>query len=328
MTQTEQMIEHPLDRPLVDRVFQADTTELDPLMDLAGLRLAADNEDLDDPVLITPDGRLVDTWREGYPYDKRMSRPEYDLHKRLLQIELLKMQRWVTETGQRVLILFEGRDAAGKGGSIKRFMEHLNPRGARVVALVKPTELEAGQWYFQRYVPHLPSAGEIVLFDRSWYNRAGVERVMGFCTQSQYDRFLQQAPAVEKMLVDEGVHLFKLWFSVSRGEQRTRFVVRRIDPVRQWKLSPMDLASLDKWEEYTAAKEAMFRHTDTGHAPWTVIKSNDKKRARIETLRFVLSQLDYPEKDPEVVQAPDPRLVGPASEVFEHEEGPHRSAAR
>jgi polyphosphate kinase 2 len=327
MTQTDSMIEQPQDRPMVDRVFQAQTTALDPLIDIAGLRIAADNEDLDDPVLITADGRLVDTWREGYPYDERMSRAEYDLHKRLLQIELLKMQRWVTETGQRVLILFEGRDAAGKGGSIKRFMEHLNPRGARVVALIKPTQLEAGQWYFQRYVPHLPSAGEIVLFDRSWYNRAGVERVMGFCTPTQYERFLEQAPALEQMLVNEGVHLFKLWFSVSRGEQRTRFVVRRIDPVRQWKLSPMDLASLDRWAEYTDAKEAMFRHTDTDYAPWTVIKSNDKKRARIETLKLVLSRLDYPGKDPEVVQAPDPQLVGSGSDVFESEEDPGRSAA-
>ncbi len=294
----------------------------DALGSLSNLRLSADNEDLDDPVLVTPDGRLVDTWREGYPYAERMPRQEYEFQKRLLQIELLKMQRWVTETGQRVAILFEGRDAAGKGGTIKRFMEHLNPRGARVVALNKPTPIEATQWYFQRYIPHLPSAGEIVFFDRSWYNRAGVERVMGFCTPEQYDAFLRQAPELEHMLTNDGIHLFKLWFSVSRGEQQTRFVIRRIDPVRQWKLSPMDLASLDRWEDYTLAKEEMFRHTDTTYAPWTVIKSNDKRRARVETLRHVLSQLQYPDKDPEILGVPDSRIVGSAREVYETGENP------
>jgi polyphosphate kinase len=294
----------------------------DALGSLSSLRLSADNEDLDDPMLVTPDGRLVDTWREGYPYAERMPRQEYEFQKRLLQIELLKMQRWVTETGQRVAILFEGRDAAGKGGTIKRFMEHLNPRGARVVALNKPTPIEATQWYFQRYIPHLPSAGELVFFDRSWYNRAGVERVMGFCTPEQYDAFLRQAPELELMLTSDGMHLFKLWFSVSRGEQQTRFVIRRIDPVRQWKLSPMDLASLDRWEDYTLAKEEMFRHTDTTHAPWTVIKSNDKRRARVETLRYVLSQLDYPDKDLEVLGATDGRIVGSAREVYETGENP------
>ncbi len=313
-----------VDRGLVDRVFTEALTHTgrDLLAHLDGFTLTADNEDLDDPALVTAEGRLIDTWREGYPYDERLSRAAYEMDKRLLQIELLKMQEWVKDTGQRVAILFEGRDAAGKGGAIKRFTEHLNPRGTRVVALDKPTETEASQWYFQRYMPHLPSAGEIVLFDRSWYNRAGVERVMGFCTQHEYDRFLEQAPALERMLTGDGVHLFKLWFSVSRGEQRTRFLIRRIDPVRQWKLSPMDIASLDRWKEYTEAKEVMFRHTDTGHAPWTVIKSNDKKRARIETLRFVLSQLDYPNKDREIARDPDPLLVGPASSVYESEERP------
>jgi polyphosphate kinase len=233
---------------------------------------------------------------------------------------LLKMQRWVIDTRQRVVILFEGRDAAGKGGTIKRFMEHLNPRGARVVALQKPTPTEAGQWYFQRYIPHLPEAGEIVLFDRSWYNRAGVETVMGFCTPEQRELFLRQAPELERMLVDDGIHLFKLWFSVSRGEQRTRFVIRRIDPVRQWKLSPIDIKSLDRWDDYTAAKEDMFRSTDLPFAPWTVIKSNDKKRARIATLRYVLSRLDYPGKDAEVVGIPDPLIIGPAAQVYEEGE--------
>ena len=313
-----------VDPPVVERLL----SELDPgrissaLPLLEGLKLSADNEDLDDPLLETADGRLIDTWREGYPYDERMPRAEYDMHKRLLQIELLKMQRWISETGQRVAILCEGRDAAGKGGTIKRFMEHLNPRGARVVALNKPSEVESRQWYFQRYVSQLPSGGEIVFFDRSWYNRAGVERVMGFCTDAQYDSFCRQAPLLERLLTEDGIRLFKLWFSVSQGEQQTRFIIRRIDPVRQWKLSPMDLASLDRWDEYTAAKETMFRSTDTAYAPWTVIKSNDKKRARVEALRHVLSCLDYPEKDREVVGTPDNRIVGPASELYEHGEHP------
>ena len=208
---------------------------------------------------------VVDTWREDYPYDERMTRDEYEEQKRLLQIELLKLQKWSQANGLRHVIVFEGRDAAGKGGTIKRFMEHLNPRGARVVALEKPTERERTQWYFQRYVKHLPAAGEIVLFDRSWYNRAGVERVMGFCTPEQHAEFIRQAPLFEQMLVNDGISLTKLWFSVTQGEQRTRFTIRQVDPVRQWKLSPTDLASLDKWDDYTAAKEDMFaldRHRD------------------------------------------------------------------
>jgi len=310
------------DRTLIDEIFEAARAggSSEMLRHLDGLTLSADNEDLDDPVLMTAGGVPVDTWREGYPYSDRMLRRDYERLKRQLQIELLKMQSWVKDTGQRVAVLFEGRDAAGKGGTIKRFTEHLNPRGARVVALNKPSDVESGQWYFQRYVQHLPTAGELVFFDRSWYNRAGVERVMGFCDDEQYQRFLRQAPELERMLVGDGVHLIKLWFSVSRGEQRTRFLVRRIDPVRRWKLSPMDIASLDRWDAYTEAKEAMFRHTDTAEAPWTVIKSNDKKRARIETLRLVLSRLDYDGKDATVVGRPDPLLVGPAGEVYEQEE--------
>ncbi len=236
-----------------------------------------ETDDEDEPVLRWKDGRLVDTWREGYPYAERMPRPDYEAVKRLLQIELLKLQNWVKDNGRRIVILFEGRDAAGKGGTIKRFTEHLNPRGSDVVALEKPSEREQGEWYFQRYVGHLPSVGEIVLFDRSWYNRAGVERVMGFCTEEQYQLFVRQAPQFERMLTDDGVAVIKLWFSVSRSEQRTRFLIRQIDPVRQWKLSPTDLASLDRWDDYTKAKEAMFQLTDTAWAPWTVIKSNDKK---------------------------------------------------
>ena len=278
---------------------------------------SVDDSDDDDPVLLDASGLPVDTWREGYPYGERLDRTTYDLEKRLLQIELIKLQSWVKDTGQRIVLVFEGRDAAGKGGTIKRFTEHLNPRGARVVALVKPTDREQSQWYLQRYVAHLPSAGELVFFDRSWYNRAGVERVMGFCTPDQYTEFLRQAPAFEKMLVNDGVHVVKFWFSVSRGEQLTRFTIRQIDPVRQWKLSPMDLASLDKWDAYTQAKEAMFRKTDTKHSPWTVVKSNDKKRARLEAMRHVLHRFDYPGKDHDVVRTPDPLIVGAAADLFD-----------
>jgi polyphosphate kinase 2 len=290
-----------------------------------GLSVSGTWDEVDDPVLIGPDGMPVDTWKEGYPYDERMSRHDYEVTKRLLQIELLKMQGWVKETGQKICMLFEGRDAAGKGGTIKRFMEHLNPRGATVVALTKPTERERGQWYFQRYVKHLPSDGDIVLFDRSWYNRAGVERVMNFCSDEDYAEFMRQTPEFERMLVRSGIKLFKFWFSVSRKEQVTRFTIRRIDPVRQWKLSPMDLASLDRWKAYGQAKEAMFWYTDTEWAPWTVVRSNDKKRGRIEAMRWVLSQLDYPEKDESVVGNPDPAIVGPPAVVYETGEDSGRS---
>ena len=271
------------------------------------------DDDDDDPVLLDASGATVDTWRENYPYDHRMSRDEYEEQKRLLQIELLKLQKWSQKNNHRHVIVFEGRDAAGKGGTIKRFMEHLNPRGARVVALEKPTDKESTQWYFfQRYVNHLPAAGEIVLFDRSWYNRAGVERVMGYCTPKQHAEFIRQAPLFEQMLVNDGISLTKLWFSVSVSEQRTRFTIRHVDPVRQWKLSPTDLASLDKWDDYTTAKEDMFTWTDTEIAPWTVIKSNDKKRARINAMRHVLGKFDYDNKDHEVVGQADPLIVGRA----------------
>jgi polyphosphate kinase 2 len=283
--------------------------------------LMVEDADDDDPQLLFRDGRPVDTWREGYPYDERLTRDVYDRDKRLLQIELLKLQNWVKETGERVVILFEGRDAAGKGGTIKRFMEHMNPRGAQVIALEKPSERERTQWYFQRYVAHLPAAGEIVLFDRSWYNRAGVERVMGFVSPHDYLEFMRQAPDLERMLVRSGIRLIKLWFSVTRAEQRTRFVIRQVDPVRQWKLSPMDLASLDRWDDYTEAKEAMFFYSDTADAPWTVVKSNDKKRARLEAMRHVLSQFAYTGKDAEVVGTPDPLIVGPAATLIEQGEG-------
>ncbi|HEX8496424.1 MAG TPA: polyphosphate kinase 2 [Actinomycetales bacterium] len=266
------------------------------------------------------------TWRQGYPYDALMTRREYERRKRDLQIELLKMQRWIKATDGKLVLLFEGRDAAGKGGTIKRFTENLNPRGAKVVALEKPSDREATQWYFQRYVNHLPSGGEIVMFDRSWYNRAGVERVMGFCSPRDYLEFMRQAPDLERMITRSGVHLVKMWFSVSRQEQRTRFARRGVDPVRQWKLSPMDLASLDKWDEYTEAKEAMFFYTDTADAPWTIIKSNDKKRARLEAMRYVLSTLPYDDKDDDVVGVPDPLIVGigPSAQMFELDEGAGR----
>lgn len=256
----------------------------------------------------------------SYPYRKRMGRTEYEARKQELQIELLKMQNWVKETGQRVVILFEGRDAAGKGGTIKRIMEHINPRGARIVALEKPSEQEAGQWYFQRYINHLPTEGEIVLFDRSWYNRAGVERVMNFCSSTDYLEFMRQAPDLERMLVRDGIHLFKFWFSVSRQEQLRRFQARRLDPLKQWKLSPIDLASLDKWDVYTEAKEAMFFYTDTADAPWTTIKSDDKKRARINAMLHILNSMPYPNKNLDVVCPPDPLLVGRATEIHEVDE--------
>ncbi|HET6738594.1 MAG TPA: polyphosphate kinase 2, partial [Kribbella sp.] len=265
-------------------------SELDLVQEL-GFRVL-DEED-DDPVLLRADGTPVDTWREGYPYAERLPREIYDRDKRLLQIELLKLQYWVKRSKQRLVIVFEGRDAAGKGGTIKRFMEHLNPRGAGIVALEKPTEREQTQWYFQRYVAH----------------------VMGYCSQEQYEEFMRQAPEFERMLVRSGILLVKLWFSVSQAEQQTRFTIRQIDPVRQWKLSPTDLAALDKWQAYTEAKEAMFHYTDTPHAPWTVVKSNDKKRARLEAMRHVLSLYNYADKDETLVGHPDPKILGSAAQV-------------
>jgi polyphosphate kinase len=269
----------------------------------------------------TQDDDLSDDWRNGgYPYRNLLSRRSYERQKYHLQVELLKLQAWVKDEGQKVVVLFEGRDAAGKGGTIKRFMEHLNPRGARVVALEKPSEVERGQWYFQRYVEHLPTAGEIVLFDRSWYNRAGVERVMGFCTRQEYLEFMRQAPEFERMLAHNNTHLIKFWFSVSRPEQRLRFKERKVHPLKQWKLSPIDLASLDKWDEYTTAKEAMFFYTDTADAPWTVIKSDCKKRARLNAMRYLLHTLPYTNKDDEQIGLLDPLLVGRAQLVHERGE--------
>ena len=292
--------------------------------DLAMLRKALlDNDLLTSTVRsgVKADDELADDWRTGgYPYRNLMSRKAYEKQKYHLQVELLKLQKWVKENGQKVVIVFEGRDAAGKGGTIKRFMEHLNPRGAHVVALEKPTETELGQWYFQRYVQHLPTNGEIVLFDRSWYNRSGVERVMGFCTPDEYAEFMRQAPEFERNLTRSGIHLIKFWFSVSREEQRSRFKEREAHPLKQWKLSPIDLASLDKWDDYTKAKEAMFFYTDTADAPWTVVKSDCKKRARLNALRYVLQKLPYTNKDVSTIGAIDPLLVGRANVVYERGE--------
>jgi len=252
----------------------------------------------------------------AYPYATRLTEKEYVTRIMPLQVELLKAQSWIREANERVTVLFEGRDAAGKGGTIKRFMEHLNPRGARIVALEKPSEQERSQWYFQRYVSRLPSGGEIVFFDRSWYNRAGVERVMGFCKAADYLEFMRQAPDLERMLVRSGLRLFKFWFSVTREEQLRRFKSREIDPLKQWKLSPIDKASLDKWDDYTEAKEAMFFYTDTADAPWTIVKSDDKRRARIEAMRHFLFHLPYEGKDSSVVHEPDPLIVGSTAHVI------------
>lgn len=293
--------------------------------DLVILRktLRRHEELLHDGILEKRDDELSPDWREGgYPYKNLLSRKNYEKAKYRLQVELLKLQAWVKATGQRVVILFEGRDAAGKGGAIKRFMEHLNPRGARVVALEKPSEVERGQWYFQRYVSELPTAGEIVMFDRSWYNRAGVEKVMGFCSDDEYAEFMRQVPDFERNLVRSGIHLIKFWFSVSRAEQRRRFRERKLHPLKQWKLSPVDLASLDKWDDYTRAKEAVFVYTDTADSPWTVIKSDCKKRARLNAMRYVLHKLPYDNRNTSLIGPLDPLLVGRAHVVYERGERP------
>lgn len=262
-----------------------------------------------DPDLITPDGSAVDSWAQDYPYETRMGREEYEREKYALQVELIKFQDWTLATGARHIIVFEGRDAAGKGGTIKRFAEHLNPRFSRTVALPKPNKRERGQWFLQRYIQHFPTAGEIVMFDRSWYNRAGVEPVMGFCSPAEYQTFIAQAPMLEQMIVESGISLTKFYLAVTQNEQRTRFAIRQLDPVRRWKLSPMDVASLDKWDEYTSAANHMFEATDTDVAPWTWVNSNDKKRGRLNSMRAFLSQFDYDGKDTSVVVSPDPLLV-------------------
>lgn len=280
------------------------------------LTLAQNKEPRDLSALRQDTGAIRKLFETGeYPYKKKLSRRQYEAHKAELQVELLKVQDWVKSTGSKVVLLFEGRDAAGKGGTIKRFTEHLNPRTTRVVALDKPTDKERTQWFFQRYVQHLPSAGEIVLFDRSWYNRAGVERVMGFCDPTEYLEFMRQTPEFERMLTRSGILLFKYWFSVTRKEQLRRFKSREHEPLKRWKLSPIDRQSLDKWEDYTEAKEAMFFYTDTADAPWTIIKSNDKKRARLNCMKHFLTSLPYSGADERVVGRPDPLIVGASAHV-------------
>jgi polyphosphate kinase 2 len=249
------------------------------------------------------------------PHPGKLDKADYHEQLRSLQIEMLKVQRWVKESGEKLVVLFEGRDAAGKGGSIRRFTQNLNPRGARVVALSKPNDTERGQWYFQRYIQHLPTVGEIVFFDRSWYNRAGVEIVMGFCTAQEYGEFLRQVPGFERSLVESGIHLHKLWFTVSKDEQAKRFESRRSDPLRQWKLSPIDEASQTRWEEYT--RNAVLVQSDSDTAPWTIVNSNDKRRARLESIRHVVHSLDYDHKDHSVAHAPDPKVVQRGLDVIE-----------
>ncbi|MEJ1999391.1 MAG: polyphosphate kinase 2 [Maritimibacter sp.] len=317
--------------PIAETVPQDETVETPPVelaeatapVETAAPTPAAETADpapaIEDEVSVpaTPD-LIRNTFENGeYPYKKKMKTARYEREKAKLQAELLKVQKWVGDTGQKFVLLFEGRDAAGKGGTIKRFMEHLNPREARVVALNKPTEIEKGQWFFQRYIEHLPTRGEMVFYDRSWYNRAGVERVMGFCSPTDYLEFMRQTPEVERMFVRSGVQLYKYWFSVTQDEQAKRFASREHDPLKRWKLSPVDKASLSKWDDYTEAKEAMFFYTDTADAPWTIVKSNDKKRARLEAMRHFLWTLDYPDKDEKVAHRPDPLIIGHASQVIQ-----------
>lgn len=252
-------------------------------------------------------GRVLDA---SYPYDRRMDDDDYEEEIAPLHIELVKLQRWVKETGERVVIVFEGRDAAGKGGTIKRFRENLNPRGARVVALSKPSDVERGQWYFQRYIEQLPTAGEIVFFDRSWYNRAVVERVFDFSTKTEREVFYHQVPEFEDMLTHDGVRLFKLWLTVGRAEQLRRFLDRERSPLKQWKLSPIDYQSLDRWDDYSVAIEEMFARTHSPGAPWTVIRSDDKKRARIAAIRHILSSIPYAKRSKNAARRPDPQLCG------------------
>ena len=245
-----------------------------------------------------------------YPHSERLPRKHYQKDLEALQVELVKLQAWAKETGARVAIVFEGRDAAGKGGTIKRFREYLNPRGARVVALPKPSDTEQTQWYFQRYIDHLPAGGEIVFYDRSWYNRGVVEKVFGFCSDDQREHFFAQVPDFEKMLVDEGIYLFKFWLNVGRAEQLRRFLKREDSPLKQWKLSRIDVEGLKKWDDYSAAISETLERSHTDHAPWTIIRSDDKRRARVEAIRHVLRNIDYTRKDKKSVGKPDKEVCG------------------
>lgn len=251
-----------------------------------------------------------DVLDDTYPYDERMNRKEYEATLEALQLELSKLQRHVNTSGKRLVVLFEGRDAAGKGGTIKRFREYLNPRSARVVALSKPSDREQGQWYFQRYIDHLPSEGEIVFFDRSWYNRAVVEHVFEFCDHAERAVFFRQLPRFEALVIDEGIHFVKIWLNVGRAEQLRRFLARERDPLKQWKLSWIDVEGLKKWDAYSEAILETFDHSHSPTAPWTVIRSDDKRRARLAAIRHVLSHLDYTRKSPSALGQPDPKIIG------------------
>ncbi len=258
---------------------------------------------------------------DGYPYDKPIKDKHYEEELEQLQIELVKMQRHIGDAGLRMVLVFEGRDAAGKGGSIFALRQYLNPRAARVVALPKPNEVERGQWYFQRYVAHLPTRGEMVLFDRSWYNRAGVEPVMGFCTPEEHKSFLEAAPDFEGLLVDQGIVLLKFWLNIGQATQLKRFFERRHDPLKVWKLSPIDYAAMHKWDEYTRARDEMFAASHQAAAPWSVVRANDKRRARLNIIRHVLATLDYPGKDANVVRKPDPLILNGPGILAEEQKG-------
>ncbi len=275
------------------------------------LAQALDNFDLDNPEL--PKAIAENALTSGdYPYDKKQKTGLYEKTLLALQIELVKLQTHLAESGQRIVIVFEGRDAAGKGGTIKRYTENINPRHARVVALPKPSDREQLQWYFQRYVPHLPTAGETALFDRSWYNRAVVEPVMGFCTPAQTETFLSEVPNFERMLTDDGILLFKFWLNISRPMQIKRFHDRRHDPLKQWKLSPVDLKALTRWDEYTSARDEMLARTHSEPAPWTVVRANDKRRARLAIISHVLAGIDYKGRNDALVNDRDDRIIMPA----------------
>ena len=265
--------------------------------------------DLDDKTL--PGVIEENAFQSGdYPHDKKLSRKKYEEELYSLQLELGKVQAWLQDTGERIVIVFEGRDAAGKGGTINAFRQYLNPRHAKVVALSKPSDTERGQWYFQRYACHLPTSGEMVMFDRSWYNRAGVEPVMGFCSPEQHKHFLKEAPQFEEMLVNDGIHFFKFWLNVGQEMQLTRFHDRRQNPLKSWKLSPIDIKALSKWDDYTDVRDMMLAQTHTKYAPWTIVRSNDKKRARLNAIKHFLQQIDYAGKDAKVIGKTDPEVLG------------------
>ena len=274
--------------------------------------------DLEDPKLSDSIGDAA-FGSGGYPHEEKMSRKDYYEALRPLQIELVKLQKWAREEGRRVMLVMEGRDAAGKGGTIKAFTENLNPRYTRIVALSKPSETERGQWYFQRYINHFPTDGEIVLFDRSWYNRAGVESVMGFCKPEQVEDFLDEVPRFEGMLHREGITLVKFWLNIGQEMQLKRFHDRRHDPLKIWKLSPIDLAALEKWDDYTSARDRMLDRTHTEHAPWTVVRTNDKKRGRLNAIRHVLNKLDYDGKDRSEIGKIDDKVLGHGLDFLQDE---------